>query len=241
MNRGDYWLAVISHARPNNVLRMSKLIGDATWYVGSDTREAWAYGQMGAPSVVNSGALCDSRNAALDDAFNAGLPCVQVSDDLMRLRRATSARTKVPVSFEQIVRQLFISSKMLDARLAGVAPTDNAFYFDPKRLTSATAFIVGDLFLAQPCALRFDTALPLKEDYDYTLQHLRAFGRVARRNDLLATFAHRTNAGGAVSVRTADLEQEAITYLKQKWGSAISDHPRRQHEVLLRWNPYGAG
>jgi len=77
----------------------------------------------------------------------------------------------------------------------------------------------------------------LKEDYDYTLQHLRAYGQVARLNRIMPTFRHRSNAGGAVAYRTPDLEVQAIAYLRAKWGDCIRPNTRRPHEVLLRWKP----
>lgn len=85
-----------------------------------------------------------------------------------------------------------------------------------------------------PCHLWFDTGMTLKEDYDYTLAHLHDFGLVARVNGLLAHFLHRTNPGGAVAARTAELEQENIAYLRKKWGRVIADNPRRPNEILLK-------
>jgi hypothetical protein len=45
---------------------------------------------------------------------------------------------------------------------------------------------------------------------------------------------HRANPGGAVAVRTPEVEQEAIAYLRGKWGDWIKDNPRRPNEILLR-------
>ena len=242
MEWNGYWLAVISHQRPKNVVTMRKALGgaQATWYIDrNDSVEH--YKMAGAERVACSGGLVESRNQALDDAFHRGLPCIQLSDDLKKLRRAISNKNKeaAQISFAAAVDTLATAAQANGARLAGCAPTDNAFYFNPDKPVHSTAFIVGDFILVYPCQLRFDDELPLKEDYDYTLNHLSAFGRVARCNSILASFAHRTNAGGAVAYRTDALEQQAIQHLKSKWGDAIKDNPRRPNEILMRWK--GAG
>lgn len=228
-------LAVISAGRPQNVERMHGLVGeDAWWYVRREDYEA--YIEAGAHVVATADGLCGARNAALEDAASRGLPCVQVSDDLKGLALAQSKSNSdiVPMTFREAVLLLQVAlSRTPGARLAGCAPTANAFYATPGRI-STRAFIVGDLFVALPDSpVRFDERLRLKEDYDFTLAHIEEHGAVARVDDLLATFQHRTNAGGAVAVRTETLEQESIALLKQKWGDLVRDNPRRPNEVKL--------
>jgi len=128
---------------------------------------------------------------------------------------------------------MLYAAKTFKSNLVGVAPTANAFYYNPEKPYKTNAFIVGDMILVMPCDLRFDTNMLLKEDYDYTLKHITKYGRVIRADNILAEFAHRTNRGGAVSYRTATLEQVCIAYLKKKWGKKIRDNPRRPNEILM--------
>ena len=90
--------------------------------------------------------------------------------------------------------------------------------------------------LTRDTALRFDKSMRLKEDYDYTLQHLAANGRVARLDWILPEYQHYTNEGGAVAYRSPDEEQKAIAHLKEKWGPVIADNPKRPNEILLKWD-----
>lgn len=224
-------IAIISARRPDRVIPMSKWAPDATWYVAAG--EAETYRAAGAKHVVEGGKLCESRNAALDNAFAQNRPCVQLSDDLAALKKAHDKKQVEPLTLEQAIKDmLFVTAKM-DAKLAGCAPTSNPFYYNPEKPYRSAGFIVADFILVRPCELRFDVGLRLKEDYDYTLQHLAKFGRVSRLDNLMASFAHRTNKGGAVAYRTSELEQESIAYLRKKWGSAIRNNPRRQNEILL--------
>lgn len=215
---------------------MQALVGPATWYVRPEDESD--YNRAGASHVVTSGGLCVSRNVALDAAFKQGAACIELSDDLTRIERVFGIRgvnKTVTASFDWAVATMVAACDTVGAFLAGVAPTTNKlFYKEHSRLTFAN-FIVGDFIYVKPCALRFDEAMRLKEDYDYTLQHLNTYGRVARCNNVFAYFSHRKNAGGAVAYRTADLEQQTIAHLKGKWGHHIRDNPKRPNEVILKW------
>lgn len=216
-----------------NVKPMQALIGDAVWYVGAG--EAKLYKLAGAKQVIESGGLVASRNQALNDAFIDGKHCVQVSDDLMKIERAISKQEKKEIRFDQALEALHNGLIETQARLAGAAPTPNPFYFDPQRPIRDHHFIVGDLILVAPTELRFDKKMVLKEDYDYTSQHIAEYGAVARCDFILASFKHRGNHGGAVARRTPAKEEEMIAYLKAKWGDRIKDHPKRKYEVVLNW------
>ena len=102
-------------------------------------------------------------------------------------------------------------------------------------IDTTNLFVVGSCCAIKPgSGLYFDTNLKLKEDYDYTAQHIAKFGGVLRCDDLLASFSHYSNSGGAVDIRSDHEERLAIQLLKNKWPEWIKDHPRRRNEVLLR-------
>jgi len=224
-------IAVISARRPEAVLAMEKFLpSDATWYVANG--EGDLYRNAGAKNVIESGLLVPSRNRALEDAFSQNKICIQISDDLTKIQRLESNKG-IDTSLVDAIFELVIALDANNCYLAGCAPTANPFYGSQKIKTNG--FIVGDLIAVKPTNLRFDTNLELKEDYDYTCQHLNFYGRVARCDFLLAAFKHRTNKGGAVSYRNTEREQAAINYLINKWPGAIKNNPRRENEVLLRW------
>lgn len=227
-------VTVISAGRPASVAKLQPQLVDleTVWIVPE--RDVQAYQEAGAGAVyADPGSLVQARNMGLDFAHDQGRPCVQLSDDLGPIKMMDSNGGVHGVPLSWAVEQLVAS--LGDARLAGCSPTGNAFYTDPKKPVKTAHFIVGDLIAVAPTRLRFDERLRLKEDYDYTCQHLSRYGLVARRDDILPVFAHRSNSGGAVAYRTAELEQEAIALLKKKWPYAIKDNPRRPNEVLLKW------
>lgn len=233
--RSAPYVGVISGWRASNVAKMEELVGPVTWYVPEGQVED--YRAQGAASVKVGGGLCESRNALLDDAFAEGSPCIQLSDDLRKIQKAVEVDGKkkaVDISFEESVALIVDGLRSGVAKLAGVAPTANPFYWNPKKPVHPRAFIVGDYIYVKPSKPRFDTDLKLKEDYDFTLQHIAAHGMVARRNDVLVTFLHRNNEGGAVSYRTSEMEKATIQQLRKRWGGHIQDNPRRPDEILLK-------
>ena len=230
-------IAVISSRRPGRVGKMQEHLGrlaqQAVWYVGKD--EAGLYADEMVGTIVESGGLVASRNRALEDAFDEDLPCVQLSDDLMWVKRRMGTdsilRTSLPNAIEYILGILGSSG----AKLGGAAATDNP-YFAPAGISS-WALIVGDLSIHLPNPIRYDPEMPLKEDFELSIQHLQAYGEVCRVNDIIPSWLHRTNAGGAVAYRTPELEQEAIDRIKELHPGWIRDNPRRNNEILLVKKP----
>lgn len=219
----------ISHKRPSNVEKIHALCGPVTWVVGQG--EANDYFAAGAQKVIEGGGLCESRNAALEDAFRAGQICIQISDDLRRLWWILDKKNKCALPFAEAIKEMEKAVVDFRAKLIGVAPTANAYFFNKEH--HFNQFIVGDMIAVAPCDLRFDTNLKLKEDYDFTAQHLQKFGLVVRLNRIAPEFLHRTNPGGAVDFRTAEREQHAIAYLKNKWPGWFRDNHRRPNEILM--------
>lgn len=231
-------VAVISARRPDAPRRLADHLAGlptATWYVATGDTDGYTAAGLPPDSLVEAGPLCRARNAALDAAGDRW--CLQLSDDLRKVGFLADRAGKpgiVPAQLAEVVDQLTdVMRSMPAAHLGGLAPTFNAFY--AKHRIAPRGFIVGDLMLIRPTPLRFDEGLSLKEDYDFTCQHLAAYGQVARADWLLADFVHRSNPGGAVSYRTPAAEQEAIGRLRAKWPAAIRPNPRRPNEVLLRW------
>ena len=69
--------------------------------------------------------------------------------------------------------------------------------------------------------LRYDENLPLKEDYDLTIQAANKFRKVLRINYLFYFVKQHTNKGGCADYRTIQREKEQFDLLQKKWGSKI--------------------
>lgn len=236
-------LFIISSRRPQNVAKMKELIGNTfpiTWIV-RDMIDLESYMKYDNIVVGIGGRLSESRNQAIECAFSNQHDCIMVEDDLVNIQLCSSKNyhDNKSIDFQEAIRIMYDAfTEIPYCYLCGVAPTNNAFYYNPQRPISINKFVIGSLIIIRyNTPLRFDTNLSLKEDYDYTLQHITHHGGAIRCDNILATFNHYSNKGGAVDYRTPELETKTINHLKHKWGSnIIKDNPRRLNEIILNTN-----
>lgn len=215
-------ICVISSNRWNDIPDFYKK--DWVYFVG--TSQAKNYQEKGFTNVIEGGGLCESRNAALEYCFLQNKYCIQIDDDLKKVKVFNEESTVENVV--DILMKDLIKSK---TKLAGVYPVFNNFFASK---TISDGFIIGSFFVAAPTPIRFDTSLRLKEDYDYTMQHLKQFQKVRRHNYIIADFKHYTNKGGAVDYRNDEIEEETTRILLRRWNGALKPNPNRNNELILR-------
>jgi hypothetical protein len=225
----NYNIYVISAGRYNKLPFNKEQKGDYIFCVKKGEGEL--YKKNGCQNVYETGNLMDSRNFALNHAFNLNNICVQLSDDIKKvvINKNFGEHKKVDLDFaiKDIVSKF---NQIKGVKLLGVPPTDNFFFAN--KIVSINTFCIGDMLFVKPSDIRFDTQLTLKEDYDFTLQH-RELGDVIRYQKYLFTFEHYSNKGGAVDVRNDKEEQRNIMILKSKWGGKVRLNPKRKNEILI--------
>lgn len=183
------------------------------------------------PHNTIGGGLIESRNLALDMAFEQNLNCVQISDDLSSIHIVSGSRRGRKISLLEAISVLQSTSEKTTANLIGIPPTHNPLFAHPQYV--ANKFIIGDAFLVKPSKPRFDTNLRLKEDYDFTAQHIRDKGTV-RVQTMVWSFQHYSNAGGAVEYRNDEEEKKSIKYLMNKWPGQFRLNPKRVNEIIIK-------
>eukprot|EP00746_Dinoflagellata_sp_MGD_P164630 gnl/MRDRNA2_/MRDRNA2_93357_c0_seq1.p1 gnl/MRDRNA2_/MRDRNA2_93357_c0~~gnl/MRDRNA2_/MRDRNA2_93357_c0_seq1.p1 ORF type:complete len:602 (-),score=122.91 gnl/MRDRNA2_/MRDRNA2_93357_c0_seq1:111-1916(-) len=232
---------------------------EAKWYVDRDSVEK--YRNLGVDAVVGGkdGKLCESRNQALNDAADLGKICVQVSDDIRNweyhdgklakdktddaMNQAFAEATHHRVSPLAAARFMVAKMRSVDGerpRLGGIYPLGSCartFASDP---VCRKHFILGDFFVVdtpRESQLRFDQNMTLKEDYDFTCQHVFTHGSVFRLNRMTCSVKHETNAGGACTIRDKKglKEIENMRILMEKWPRAIRPHTKRNFQVMMSW------
>jgi hypothetical protein len=235
----EYIITCISHKRAENVKQFIEKVGTSQIiFFVKDQEDKEQYLKNGAKEVIISGSLMDSRNASLDYCFSKNKICVQLSDDLenIMVNDFTGKRTYNYVLVSDVLENIipdFIESKYY---FAGFPPTNNPFFALKEK--DYNKFIVGDFIIVKPNTLKFDNKLNLKEDYDYTLQHIKEYDGCIRYGMYLNSFKHYSNKGGAVDYRSTELEQETIKYLINKWGECVKLNPKRENEILLNKKSY---
>ena len=158
-----------------------------TWIVGEGESEA--YRRAGAVRVEEGGGLCASRNKAIDLTSKIeNAICVQMSDDISWLhvlhfdkwtkpetQAIANELSKKAVQVTPLTAARYIELNMRDngARLGGVYVNVNKGFALMTPPVSKNLFVVGDFLVVDPSSSpRFDESMTLKEDYDFTAQHL---------------------------------------------------------------------
>jgi len=171
---------------------------------------------------------------ALDYAATEGKYCLMLDDDLVKIKHYLTIG-EAEMSFETMVIEMYSLLKGTPLYLAGVASTNNRYFYHPEKPLGLKHFCGGWCTLTKMDSKpRYDSALRTKEDYDITLQHIKEYGGVLRINYLSPQFKHWNNPGGVVDYRSDAVEQASIKYLEKKWGRAIRRNTKRPNEILLR-------
>lgn len=233
-------VVVCSAGRAGNVPAMEEHLAglDPVWYVpdgqGGDYRYCGAGQVVEVPYPDGHHPLVHQRNRALDDGHAEGRTVLITDDDLRRCATTEpdGTNTKTEVTAAEAMDRLLNELEASPYFLAGTPPTDNAYFC--RRAVTTDRFIRDGCTAHKPNGLRYDPALPLKQDYDMTLQHLGAHGGALRLDTLLLTYQQRVKRGGC-DYRTAELEEECVRYLLAKWPDHVVRHATRAHEVTIRW------
>lgn len=183
------------------------------------------------------GNLCRIRNYILD---NTGPNVLLLDDDLRRLNRWNEQQmirldTDAAMEFIELGFNL---AKEMRVHFWGVncLPDKGAYReYTPFALRS---YIGGPFQAFLNCDLRYDESLPLKEDYDMTLQVCNKYRKALRFNMYSYTAEQHTNQGGCAVYRTMARERKQFEMLQKKWGSEIvrMDHQGGQVNQIKRTN-----
>jgi len=169
------------------------------------------------------GNLCRVRNWILDHWHDAR--GVLILDDDYSYIGKWNGRDFVAQTAEEIaefIEQGFGMAEELGAYLWGINCTFDKGAYREFTPFSTTAYIGGPFQAVRPATdLRYDETLPLKEDYDFTLQHLERYRRVLRFNAYAYIVKQNEQAGGCATYRTMDRERAQFEGLQKKWGGGI--------------------
>ena len=86
---------------------------------------------------------------------------------------------------------------------------------------SLTVPILGPFQAFNNLDLRYSESLPLKEDYDLSLQVLNKYRKTLRFNAYHYYVKQHTNIGGCADYRTLEREKAQIIAFQKKWGKQI--------------------
>lgn len=175
------------------------------------------------------GNLCRVRNWILDELAPDLDGVVILDDDISgvcyyEVERGVGCQ-KIKLSgyeLEEFVEMGSILCKEIGARFWGLNPAGDKGGYREHTPFSLSKYVPGPFqgFLSgQVC--RYDEELPLKEDYDMTLQQLHKYGKVLRFNAYHMEVKQSEQEGGCADYRTLRKEKEQFEGLRRKWGKEI--------------------
>ena len=183
------------------------------------------------------GNLCRIRNHILKTEFSNGADVVLIVDDDMsgifyfEKNKTHKVQTNEFLAF---VEKHSILAKDINAKLWGCNIAQDRQFYREYSPFSTTSYIGGPFqaFLSGN-ACYYDESLPLKEDYDMTLQQLNKYRVVLRMNKFFYRVKQSKQAGGCATYRNFNREMEQLFLLQKKWGSAIVkvDKSCRSHNL----------
>lgn len=243
-----------SYKRHNNVMTLDYLPFCKIWVDESeakDYKDSYPKAEiMECPKGIQ-GNLCRVRNYILQHEFADGYDVVLiVDDDLYRLERYVKEekgnygyiKEKVePDEFLFFVEKYSIMAEDIGAKLWGVNCVSDPMAYSHASPFSTVSYIGGPF----QCFMKgnrcfYDEALPLKEDYDMTLQQLNLERVVLRVNAYHYVCKQSVNEGGCASYRNREREKQQIEVLRKKWGSDIVkfDATNKGHSKKKKFDDY---
>ena len=222
-----------SYKRPNAVKTLRNYPSCKVWV---DESEAQAYRDANPNATIVAcpkgvqGNVARVRNYIIDTELQGGADAVvMVDDDLSYIERFDYrngygyVRKKLTEEeLYEMVAKYTIMAQDIGAKYWGVNINQDNLSYEHNTPFSTKNFIGGPfgVFLkGNRC--RYDEALPLKEDYDMTIQQLNKERVVLRVNAYHYICEQSTNTGGCAAMRNRERERQQFEALQAKWGSAI--------------------
>lgn len=223
-----------SYKRPSNVQVLKYLPFCKIW-VDDLEYEEYRKNNEGAeiircPKGVQ-GNLCRVRNYILRKEFENGMDVVLiVDDDLKSIRRYEVGEDNfgyepIEIRWDEFLRFLEKYSLMaqdLGAKFWGIQINSDPKTYDHFKPFNTVAYIGGPF----QCFIKgnrcwYDERLPLKEDYDMSLQQLNKERVVLRVNMYHYVCEQSTIPGGCAAYRNREREKQQFEALQRKWGNKI--------------------
>ena len=177
------------------------------------------------------------RNYILDQEFQSGVDVVVLLDDDMKgVYRWENKKAKLIEGnqLENFIMKYSIMARDMGVYYWGVNINQDKQVYREYQPFSFLSFLGGPFqcFLNDG-GLRYDERLPLKEDYDMTIQQLNKYRRVLRVNFAFYVVKQSINSGGCATYRNVEREEQQLNALIKKWGSKIvkRDKGNRSHNM----------
>lgn len=215
-------------------------------YVDGSEFDAYIRNNPGADIIACAegvqGNVSRVRNYIMDQEFAAGKDAVLIIDDDMRgvfYWENTRKHLVKTGDFMAFLEKFSCLAKEFGAYLWGLNCNKDPQSYKENQPFSTLSF-VGCPFhcFLRGNKCRYDERLPLKEDYDMTLQQLNKYRIALRINKYFYDVKQSKQAGGCAAIRNLAKEKQQLELLQKKWGKHIvrQDNIDRNHRTTKQRN-----
>ena len=229
-----------------------RIVPWATVYVAESEADRYREGNPGAdvrtvPDHVQ-GNVSRIRNYILDKCFSDGYDAVCIMDDdidrFCTFENDTvlhrHGKDNIPVTdFAEFLEHYTLLCKEFGFKLWGVNQNKDRQSYAQYLPFSTKACVLGPFSVHLSNPIRYDERLPLKEDYDISLQHLNRYRGVLRVNVYHYECDQANATGGCAAIRNREREREQMELLRRKWGGDIVKEDTRGGSRLKADNVLG--
>jgi len=179
---------------------------------------------------AEQGNLCRVRNWILNNLYGDA-DCLIILDDDCKFIGRWQDQKQIKFNNEDLIEfceQSSLLCKDFGFNFWGLnCVTDKGAYREYTPF--GTLQYIGGPFQAhlKESKIRYDENLPLKEDYDITLQHIKKFRGALRINFAHYEVKQAEQEGGCATYRNLDREKEQFFMLQKKWGKDIITRDRK--------------
>ena len=169
------------------------------------------------------------RNYILDKELpNNDVVCI-VDDDINKICRYENVGTfgykEVEISSDELLIVIERYSELCEEfgfKLWGVNCNGDKMSYRQTTPFSTVSVILGPFSChLHDSDIRYDERLPLKEDYDISIQHINNYRGVLRVNSYFYNCKQSKQSGGCATYRNYDREKNQLEMLQKKWGERI--------------------
>jgi hypothetical protein len=189
--------------------------------------DAEEYTQNGNDIIVvpdsAQGNLCKIRNYILDNFFQ-DCDCIVLMDDDCKGVYRWDGQKKIKFEGEQLIEfaeHMAILCEDYGFKFWGLNCVQDKGAYREHTPFGTLQYIGGPFQAHLINSIRYDERLPLKEDYDITLQHIKENGGCLRINFANYDVKQAEQSGGCATYRNIQKETEQFDLLQKKWGSKI--------------------
>ncbi|MGB0934742.1 MAG: hypothetical protein ACPGXY_01600 [Alphaproteobacteria bacterium] len=167
------------------------------------------------------GSVAKIRNYILDNALTEKI--VMLDDDMTGIARWENQKAirLTPNGVQEFCEMGFQMAEDLDIKYWGMNMLSDKGAYREYTPLAFKSCILGPFQAFNDLELRYDEKLPLKEDYDLSLQVLNKYRKTLRFNAYHYLVKQHTNTGGCADYRTVQYEKDQMQALVRKWGSKI--------------------